>query len=126
MKDYFISVCAAPASGRRAAIENMGGLTWLYEKHMAKFRDTYADSAVAARNYILCGKYTDARILIHSVKGLSGTLGLRCLFYAAAELEQAILTCNQFPGTDSRITDALTSYESCLNKVISTEFPPYE
>ena len=76
--------------GKEEAIKNLGGMVWLYEKHLIKFRNTYADSAAVTREYLLRGNTGDAQILIHSIKGLAGTLGLRQLYYAAADLEQAI------------------------------------
>ena len=101
-----------PAEDKAAAIKNLGGMTWLYDKHLLKFKLTYADSHKKTLEYLLQGKTGEARILIHSVKGLSGTLGLMQLHYAASILEKAIMT------PDSYLDQALSNYEIHLNNVI--------
>lgn len=102
-----------PLCDRETAIKNLGGMVWLYEKHLMKFKNTYAGSADAAHEYILRGQREDARILIHSVKGLAGTLGLRRLYYAAAELELAITSA------DPAVAGALIIYDKCLNETLT-------
>lgn len=101
-----------PILEKEEAIRNLGGMVWLYEKHLLKFRNTYADSAAVTREYLLHGKNGEAQILIHSIKGLAGTLGLRQLYYAAANLELAIKT------TDDTIGIYLNNYESCLTEAL--------
>lgn len=80
----------SPYAGKDKAIENLGGLTALYEKHLKKFKETYADSAETLHQLLTCGDNEKARILAHSIKGLAGTLGLTRLQYAAADLESSI------------------------------------
>ncbi len=103
-----------PIIDRESAIKNLGGMVWLYEKHLAKFRNTYADSSLILDDYLINGKTDEARILIHTIKGLAGTLGLRQLYYAAADLEKSILT------SDSSLYFALQIYDSCLKGFLQT------
>lgn len=100
-------------AGKAEAIENLGGMVWLYEKHLLKFKNTYADSAAVARDYLVHGKTGDALILIHSVKGLAGTLGLRHLYYASSDLEQAIR------HSDTSTCMFLEIFEAHLNEILN-------
>ena len=101
-----------PLCEKETAIKNLGGLVWLYEKQLSRFKTEYADSSSKANDYLLCGRPGDARILIHSVKGLAGTLGLHQLHYAAAKLEQAIII------SDPSLNTYLILYDRCLKDVI--------
>lgn len=79
-----------PYIGRDIAIENMGGSRELYEKHLTKFKKTYAGSCDQLRDYLKEGDRIEAKRLAHSVKGLAATLGLAQLARSAEILEFAI------------------------------------
>jgi len=102
---------SCPILDRQAAINNLGGLVWLYEKHLSKFKTTYTDSAEIIRENLIQGKTDEARRLIHSVKGLSGTLGLRQLYYVSSLLEKAVI--NSDPST----YELLELYNLCLQRI---------
>lgn len=102
----------SPYAGRDKAIENMGGLTALYEKHLTKFRENYRTCAHTLENLLTSGDYENARILAHSIKGLAGTLGLTRLYYAAADLELSIKN-----NTDP-LTEELPIFCTCLSEVL--------
>ncbi|MBK5245843.1 MAG: response regulator [Peptostreptococcaceae bacterium] len=80
-----------PFAGKVKAIEDLGGLEHLYNKHLIKFKENYATSYEEAVELLAEGELIDARRLAHSVKGLAGTLGLPYLEKASANLEAAIL-----------------------------------
>lgn len=103
-----------PVKDRQAAIKNLGGMVWLYDKHLSKFRDTYENSPETVHNLLLQGHTDDARILIHSVKGLAGTLGLVQLYYAASLLERAIIS------SDPSLHNYLEIYRNCLHDALSS------
>jgi len=81
-----------PFSGRAKAIENLGGMADLYEKHLSKFKVNYATFPVELELLLSSGNIEEARRLVHSVKGLAGTLGLPYLQMVSASLEDALLT----------------------------------
>ena len=101
--------------GRDKAIRNLGGMEWLYDKHLYRFRMNYADSYDKALEYLLQGRNNDARILIHTVKGLSGTLGLEQLYQASSLLERAIITM------DPSLFTVLNSYNLRLKEAIPAQ-----
>jgi len=80
-----------PDNGRADAIRNMSGKVWLYEKHLSNFKTTYASAAIELSDLMESCRFDEARILIHSIKGLSGTLGLHKLYYTATILEKSII-----------------------------------
>jgi HPt (histidine-containing phosphotransfer) domain-containing protein len=97
---------------KEEAIKNLGGMVWLYEKHLLKFVNTYADSAYVTREYLNRGQSDQAQILIHSIKGLAGTLGLQQLYSSASLLEHAI------KNADVSTSIYLNNYEICLKETI--------
>lgn len=111
--ELYTESAAGPFSGREKAIKNMGGMVWLYEKHLAKFMSAYADSPLNIRKLLIQGNLHEARLLAHSVKGLSGTLGLNRLSSAAAALETGII--NQSRNMEI----LLINYEFCLNEIVN-------
>ncbi|MBK5263033.1 MAG: response regulator, partial [Peptostreptococcaceae bacterium] len=80
-----------PFAGKGEAIANLGGLENLYNKHLSKFKENYVTSYEEVIKLLAEGELIDARRLVHSVKGLAGTLGLPYLEKASANLEAAIL-----------------------------------
>ena len=80
-----------PYISKDTAVRNLGGMEWLYDKHVINFISTYADSAAQLEQLMAEGQTAEARRLVHTVKGLAGTLGFSRLYCAAAELEKAIL-----------------------------------
>lgn len=75
---------------KQQALANLGGNTALYNKYLCHFKTNYINSPNEISCMIKDGRIKDAHILVHSVKGLAGTLGLAKLFYTAAELEAAL------------------------------------
>ena len=80
-----------PLAGREDAIKNLGGLESIYNKHIKKFKANYANTAETISALLKEKKYDEARCLVHSVKGLGGTLGMLYVMESGAELEKAIL-----------------------------------
>lgn len=102
-----------PFSGREQAIENLGGSTELYLKHLGKFQKNYAASGDTLKGYIQSDRLDDAKILSHSIKGLAGTLGLTALAEAAKALEESI------DNGSSDLTPQLAYFQEKLDQVVS-------
>ncbi|MDF3001393.1 MAG: response regulator, partial [Bacillota bacterium] len=102
-----------PFSGREEAIKNMGGMIPIYEKHVQKFKVNYNKSTEHLTALLEEKNYDEARRLAHSIKGLSGTLGMMSLMESSAELEKAILKGDTY---DLRIE--LENFDLDLNAVI--------
>ena len=102
-----------PFSGRDLAIENLGGSTALYEKHLSRFKKNYAQACDTLEDHLTAGHREKARILAHSIKGLAGTLGLTYLARSAAVLESAINS-----GSEN-LAPQITVFRDKLEQVIN-------
>lgn len=100
-----------PFAGRAEAIENLGGLINLYDKHLGKFKENYATSHRELIELLTAGELVEARRLVHSVKGLAGTLGLPFLAKASANLEDALL------NNETNLESLLFAYKNKLEAV---------
>lgn len=103
-----------PFSGKDEAIRNMGGMRSIYDKHVQKFKDNYVKSTEHISTLLEEKNYDEARRLAHSIKGLSGTLGMLDLMESSAELEKAILKGEAY---DLRVE--LENFDQDLTAVIS-------
>jgi CheY-like chemotaxis protein len=103
-----------PFAGREDAIKNLGGLESIYFKHLEKFKVNYANTAEYIAELLDEKNFDEARRLAHSVKGLSGTLGMLDVMEASAELEKAILK-----GEDYDLTVELENFAEELKIVIN-------
>ena len=68
-------------------ISNMGGSQRLFTKHFKNFIRNNVDLEIRMRSLLSSGNYRDCYVLCHSLKGLSGMLGLTNLHKHLTELE---------------------------------------
>ena len=71
---------------RAEAIRNLCGNEAIYEKYLARFRESHSGSATEIRTLFEAGDFENARIQSHSLKGLAATLGLLPISQTAASL----------------------------------------
>ncbi len=69
------------------AIARMGGRTELFAREARAFGAAYANLPVTARQHCEAGEWEKAAALLHTLKGVSGTLGVTRLSREAAALE---------------------------------------
>lgn len=69
------------------AISNMGGSQRLFTKHFKNFVRNNVDLEIRMRAMLSSGNYRDCYVLCHSLKGLSGMLGLTSLHGHLTKLE---------------------------------------
>ncbi len=100
MDNAQVSAAEDPYAGKAEAIENLGNNPRIYEKHLAKFKKTYAGVCDTLEAYLSCGKQEEAIRLAHSVKGLSATLGLTYLAQSAKDLETVLADPNSNPASE--------------------------
>lgn len=79
-----------PYAGKAQAIENLGGSSALYEKHLARFKKNYAQAYASIQEYLNTDHKKEAQRFAHSIKGLAGMLGLTYLARSAEALEMAL------------------------------------
>ena len=101
-----------PYAGKDQAIENLGGNSALYEKHLHKFKKNYKAACDTLTSHLDSGETDKARILVHSIKGLAGTLGLTYLARSAEVLESSITDGAQ------ELSPQITTFRDKLSQVI--------
>lgn len=69
------------------AIERLGCTTDRYKVYLQRFRADYSDSYLKLSELISSNQLCEARIHVHSVKGMAATLGLTALSKSAVNLE---------------------------------------
>ena len=73
-----------------SGLSRVGGNTQLYVKLLCKFREGQENAVPEIKTALQSGNMETASQLAHSLKGVSGNLGMEGLYRAAAELEKAI------------------------------------
>ena len=103
-----------PLAGREEAIKNLGGYESIYNKHIQKFKATYDKSTEQIASLLEEKNYGEARRLAHSIKGLSGTLGMLNVMESSTKLEKAILK-----GEGHDLSKELDDFDKDLKAVIA-------
>lgn len=101
-------------AGREEAIKNLGGHESIYNKHIQKFKANYDKSTEQIAHLLEERDFVEARRLAHSIKGLSGTLGMLNVMESSAELEKAILK-----GEGYDLSKELDNFDKDLKAVIA-------
>ena len=103
------------------AIENMGNSPRLFMKHFNNFKTNNADLSLRLTELIENRQCSDAAVLCHSIKGLSGILGLTALYKHIIALED-ILKKEDTPDEDTptnmfKISQLLTSINDDIRSI---------
>ena len=117
-----------PFRDRAAAIENLGGMVNLYEKHLGRFRENYEGAEGEIRRLLETGEREEAHRLAHSIKGLAGTLGLPYLQSVSADLEGYLkntlneqLPPAEIQNPDSDLNQLLEQFGHRMKQVCQSE-----
>ncbi len=94
------------------AVARLGNRQELYDKYYNRFINNYMDSAHELRRLLSENNYDAAYRVAHSIKGLSGTLGLAGVYGSAARLAASL--------HDKEFADEpdLRELEESLNKLL--------
>ena len=106
--------CALPGIDVSGALKRVGGNTQLYKKMLTKFRQTYSDTSNELTNLIANKKYEDAILLAHSIKGLSGNLGITDLFSAAEQLEKYLRADSDSAELQTLLANFTEKLHTCI------------
>ncbi len=103
-----------PEVDTRFALANLGGRTALYVRLLKQFLNTSADAMTRFRAHLAAGDSASARIVAHSLKGSSATLGMPALRYSAAALENALIDGADNTTLETRAAEAETRLASMM------------
>ena len=96
-------------------LSQLGGATDLYRNVLKSFLDSHADDAHSIRRALEQAHTTDARRMVHTLKGIAATLGATALSRSAAELEQVLREHDTPSAQDAQATaTALASVQHHL------------
>ena len=90
-------------------ISQLSGNKTLFLRLMQKFADEYQQAEDKLRIMLNEGKWDDARVYIHTIKGVAGNLGFTMLFTACKQAEDELKQAKQTPSTFPSLCDALTA-----------------
>jgi len=68
-------------------LRRLGGNELLLRKLLTKFRDSYADCRMRLNGFLEISDLEEAYRLVHSIKGVSGNLGISKLYRLGSTLE---------------------------------------
>ncbi len=100
------------AVSKADAMARLGNRQDLYDKYYNRFIKNYTDSAHELRRLLSENKYDDAYRVAHSIKGLSGTLGLAEVYGRAARIAASLHDKEFASETD------IKGLEESLNKLL--------
>lgn len=75
-------------------LSQLGGNQALLDKMLGKFVDEFKGSVDLIRNAVAEQRFSDAKIKVHTTKGISGNLGLQALYACATELDAELRNQN--------------------------------
>ncbi|MFC1798530.1 response regulator [Thermodesulfobacteriota bacterium] len=104
-----------PGINLESGLKRMGGNETFYKKILNKFYNDYEKSTEQIKDALVEEDQELSRRLAHTVKGVSGNIGAKELYTAAAELEEAIKS-ERFDETDG----LLNTFDSSLTTVLSS------
>lgn len=118
---------ALPLFDISGALKRVAGNVTLYLKILSKFTREYANKDAELLEFVRLGKKGDAIMLAHSIKGLSGNLGMNALFKKAKQLELFLRLEEDPAGNEGNklindfsliLQQSLTQIEACLQIMI--------
>ncbi len=101
----------------QGVMERLGGNTALLRKLLAKFRDSYLDTRLELGTLLRESRYEEAHRLVHTIKGVSGNLGIGSVYQTAVALD-IHLKAGNFETVEAETTAFLDSLDSVFR-----EFP---
>jgi len=104
-----------PGIEAETGLVRAGGNRALYVDLLAKFHRDYADATSQIKSALDGGEHELAQRLVHTVKGVSGSIGALDLENAASELETAVRQ-----EATSGLEDLLSQFDTALNIVLDS------
>lgn len=101
------------------ALSNMGNSMRLFTKHFNHFKQNNVDLALRMKHLIQSENHRECAMLCHSIKGLSGMLGLTALYEHVIQLEH-LLNSQEKPKED--IAKLLAAIEDDIRLVCKVQF----
>lgn len=108
-----------PGIDMEEGLSRTSGNKSLFRKLLVKYLNNYENAPEQVEKLLQENKRNDARILVHSIKGVSGNLGIKTMQNAAAELEGILKDEGNDAGGEA-FEKAFETFSKELALVIST------
>ena len=105
---------ALPSFDVKTALTRVGGNKKLYKRMLSRFAKEYANKDAELNSLLHGNKKEDAIMLVHSIKGLAGNLGMIPLFEASKKLEEALHANGE--GADIQIRGMAVAFSLALRQ----------
>ncbi|VAW49281.1 Signal transduction histidine kinase [hydrothermal vent metagenome] len=105
-----------PLEGINTALglDRVGGDSTLYLKILTKFREGQSNAIVEIQSALQAHKMDEAKRIVHTLKGLAGSIGAEALQQDALVLEQAIKEGKESPLLFDKLAEQLNQVLSAL------------
>ena len=90
-------------------ISNMGNSTRLFVKHLNNFKKNNADLVMRIATLLEKEAYDECSKLCHSIKGLSGMLGLTSLYEHSIEMQELVERISRQDCTEDEVAELLST-----------------
>ena len=99
-------------------MDRLGGSTALFNRLFGKYMTSYRGAAEEVQKLVDEKNYSDARLLVHTIKGTSANLGITRMWEVSAALEKAI-ALEEEEAILSRLDDFTCEMQNMIHEVDS-------
>ena len=108
---------ALPSFDVKTALTRVAGNKKLYKRMLSRFANEYADKDAELNSLLHDSKKEDAALLVHSIKGLAGNLGMIPLFESTKKLEEALHTSEE--NMDIKVRGMAATFSLALRQTVA-------
>lgn len=99
-------------------LQNVGGRSEMLLRMLRRFLDSHQGDLASLRQLLACGERDQATRLMHTLKGVSATLGVSCIQTLAADLERALRQPDTTLVTlETQILQAEETWQRLMNEL---------
>jgi len=106
-----------PMFDTQAALERLGQKRAVYRRILLRFAEEHRHRAREFESAVARGNMTEAGKILHSLKGLTGNLGMRCLFNAIVSLQAHVNAGQVLPDEIREFRDAFAETMRALDEI---------
>lgn len=99
-------------------MDRLGGNTALFNRLFGKYMNSYRGAAEEVKKLVDEKNYSDARLLVHTIKGTSANLGISRIWELLAALEKTIILEDE-EAILSRLSDFTSEMKNMIHEVDS-------
>ena len=99
-------------------MDRLGGNTALFNRLFGKYMTSYRAAAEEVKKLVDEKNYSDARLLVHTIKGTSDNLGISRIWELLAALEKTIIL-EEEKAILSRLSDFASEMQNMIHEVDS-------